>query len=185
MHKVGFAIALTGALLVVSSAADAQSRRVASISAREMPPAGMCRVWFDGVSADRQPLPTDCATARTRALREGGRVIYGGAANGGVYGRTDPRYDPRNAQQNDPRYDPRNRQQTDSRYDSRYDPRYDARAQRARDEWNRKAEKERYKAERKRQKEWDKSRRRDDRNEDRDDDRDDDRRGRVHDRDDD
>jgi hypothetical protein len=177
MHKLGFAIALSGALLVGSSAAEAQSRRIASISTRDMPPAGMCRVWFDGVSADRQPLPTDCTTARTRALREGGRVIYGGAANGGVYGPTDPRYDPRNSQQNDPRYDPRNRQQTDPRYD----PRYDARAQRSRDEWNRKAEKDRYKAERKRQKEWDKSRKRDDRNDDRDDDRG--RRGGEHDND--
>lgn len=39
------------------------------------PPAGMCRIWIDGVPADQQPAPTDCATAvRNRPLN--GRVIF-------------------------------------------------------------------------------------------------------------
>jgi hypothetical protein len=44
------------------------------VSAR--PPAGMCRVWLDGVPAAQQPAPTDCATAvRNRPAK--GRVIFG------------------------------------------------------------------------------------------------------------
>ena len=27
------------------------------------PPAGLCRVWLDGVPASQQPAPTDCASA--------------------------------------------------------------------------------------------------------------------------
>ena len=39
------------------------------------PPTGMCRVWIDGVPADQQPAPTDCATAvKNRPLN--GRVIF-------------------------------------------------------------------------------------------------------------
>ncbi len=40
------------------------------------PPAGMCRVWVDGVPPDRQPAPTDCASAlRNRPSK--GRVLFG------------------------------------------------------------------------------------------------------------
>jgi hypothetical protein len=39
------------------------------------PPSGMCRIWIDGVPADQQPAPTDCATAvKNRPLN--GRVIF-------------------------------------------------------------------------------------------------------------
>lgn len=39
------------------------------------PPAGMCRIWIEGVPADQQPAPTDCATAvKNRPLN--GRVIF-------------------------------------------------------------------------------------------------------------
>jgi hypothetical protein len=40
------------------------------------PPAGMCRVWVDGVPAAQQPAPTDCASA-VRNKPANGRVIYG------------------------------------------------------------------------------------------------------------
>ena len=40
------------------------------------PPAGLCRVWVDGVPADRQPAPTDCATA-VRNRPNNARVIFG------------------------------------------------------------------------------------------------------------
>lgn len=40
------------------------------------PPAGMCRVWVDGVPAAQQPAPTDCASA-VRNRPANGRVIYG------------------------------------------------------------------------------------------------------------
>jgi hypothetical protein len=46
------------------------------IPAAERPPAGMCRIWLDGVPAAQQPAPTDCATAvRNRPAK--GRVIFG------------------------------------------------------------------------------------------------------------
>jgi hypothetical protein len=39
------------------------------------PPNGMCRIWIEGVPADQQPAPTDCATAvKNRPLN--GRVIF-------------------------------------------------------------------------------------------------------------
>ena len=41
-----------------------------------LPPAGMCRVWVDGVPAAQQPAPTDCASA-VRNKPANGRVIYG------------------------------------------------------------------------------------------------------------
>jgi hypothetical protein len=46
------------------------------IPASERPPAGMCRIWLDGVPAAQQPAPTDCASAvRNRPAK--GRVIFG------------------------------------------------------------------------------------------------------------
>jgi len=46
------------------------------IPVSERPPAGMCRIWLDGVPAAQQPAPTDCATAvRNRPAK--GRVIFG------------------------------------------------------------------------------------------------------------
>jgi len=40
------------------------------------PPAGMCRIWIEGVPANQQPAPTDCVTAvRNRPVN--GRVIFG------------------------------------------------------------------------------------------------------------
>jgi hypothetical protein len=39
------------------------------------PPTGMCRIWIDGVPADQQPAPTDCATAvKNRPVN--GKVIF-------------------------------------------------------------------------------------------------------------
>ena len=40
------------------------------------PPAGMCRIWIEGVPANQQPAPTDCVTAvRNRPVN--GTVIFG------------------------------------------------------------------------------------------------------------
>lgn len=40
------------------------------------PPAGMCRIWIEGVPASQQPAPTDCVTAvRNRPVN--GYVIFG------------------------------------------------------------------------------------------------------------
>ncbi|HJU65434.1 MAG TPA: hypothetical protein VJ596_07140 [Gemmatimonadaceae bacterium] len=40
------------------------------------PPAGMCRIWIDGVPPGRQPAPTDCSTA-IRRRPPNARVIFG------------------------------------------------------------------------------------------------------------
>jgi hypothetical protein len=40
------------------------------------PPAGMCRVWIDGVPAGQQPAPTDCASA-VRNRPANGKVLFG------------------------------------------------------------------------------------------------------------
>jgi hypothetical protein len=63
----------------VGRTAGAQTRtraRLDSVPAAHRPPAGMCRVWVDGVPAEKQPAPTDCASA-VRNRPSNGRVIYG------------------------------------------------------------------------------------------------------------
>jgi hypothetical protein len=68
--------------LAVASPLSAQGRgNSGRIPPGQMPSAGMCRVWIDGVAPGRQPSQTDCATARAQAARTGGRVIYGGSSN--------------------------------------------------------------------------------------------------------
>lgn len=57
------------------------------------PPAGMCRIWIDGVPPAHQPAPTDCATAiRKRPMNA--RVVFGNDAPAGAtrgYAPTQPR----------------------------------------------------------------------------------------------
>ena len=48
----------------------------AGVPREYLPPAGMCRVWVDGVPPQQQPAPTDCASA-VRNKPANGRVIYG------------------------------------------------------------------------------------------------------------
>ena len=51
-----------------------------------MPPAGMCRVWYDDRPAGHQPPPVSCAEARrTAAHSRNARVVYG--AERGARGR--------------------------------------------------------------------------------------------------
>jgi hypothetical protein len=68
-------------LSVTSASASAQSKErdkesVTGLPREYLPPAGMCRVWVDGVPAQQQPAPTDCASA-VRNKPSNGRVIYG------------------------------------------------------------------------------------------------------------
>jgi hypothetical protein len=73
-------MALAGVLSLAASVLPAQARlvraRTDSVPAEYRPPAGMCRVWVDGVPAAQQPAPTDCPTA-TLKKPANGRVIYG------------------------------------------------------------------------------------------------------------
>jgi len=121
MFTLRFAILAGSALALATTTAGAQGRRT-GIPSGQMPSAGLCRVWIDGVPPGRQPRPTDCATARAHAPANS-RVIYGSQSQGRVSldqragtmnGRYDPRADPRS-----PAYDPRY-----DRNSTRYDPRY-------------------------------------------------------------
>ncbi len=40
------------------------------------PPAGMCRIWIEGVQPSQQPAPTDCVTA-VRNKPVNGTVVFG------------------------------------------------------------------------------------------------------------
>ena len=55
---------------------QSQGRRNQVVPPGFMPPAGMCRIWIDGVPASQQPAPTDCASA-VRNRPANGRVLFG------------------------------------------------------------------------------------------------------------
>lgn len=65
------------ALLLSSAAAAQEGRDVPSrVPASFTPPAGMCRLWIDGVPASQQPAPTDCASA-IRNRPTNAAVVFG------------------------------------------------------------------------------------------------------------
>ncbi|MEO7712210.1 MAG: hypothetical protein ABIV10_04770, partial [Gemmatimonadaceae bacterium] len=171
MHTLRHALAAGALMLVASTSADAQLRRSTSTTFPDAQslPAGTCRVWIDGVPANRQPAPSDCDTARRRQPRNS-RIIYGAGRSTNVYGNRDPRSIPGSSQY-DPRYDPRSAQ-----YDPRLDPHNNGRWNDDRDKKARKHEREHEKAERKHEKEhdkeWKKSNKRGGRDDEESDDRD-------------
>ena len=70
-------VALGTLLTMRSAVAEAQKRNERSANPQEpSAPPGMCRVWLNGVRADSQPAPTDCATA-LRNRSPNARVIFG------------------------------------------------------------------------------------------------------------
>src|SRR3954471_19067930 len=72
MHKL-----VTMLLVVAAIPAGAQGRKNPSrVPPGHLPPAGMCRIWIDGVPPGRQPAPTDCQTA-VRTKPANARVIWG------------------------------------------------------------------------------------------------------------
>lgn len=56
--------------------AGQQSRRDQIVPPAFFPPAGMCRIWINGVPANQQPAPTDCASA-VRNRPANGKVLFG------------------------------------------------------------------------------------------------------------
>ena len=125
MQKIQLAAVI--AALAVSAPVMAQGRGHGGVPLGQRPPAGMCRIWIDGVPPGHQPAPTDCATAAAR-VPPNARIIYGERT---AVNQRDPRrdvydqngrvYDPRRA---DPTgqviYDPR---RTDPTGQVIYDPR--------------------------------------------------------------
>jgi hypothetical protein len=84
-----FALSAGTALILSASVAEAQrpvpvrpqqqqsqGRRDQVVPPGFFPPAGMCRIWIDGVPASQQPAPTDCASA-VRNRPANGRVLFG------------------------------------------------------------------------------------------------------------
>lgn len=84
MKSLRMAVVALAMLAVGVPAAQAQGKNgkqqgrkssTAQVPPGHLPPAGMCRIWLDGVPPGRQPRATDCATAR-RDAPSNARVIY-------------------------------------------------------------------------------------------------------------
>jgi hypothetical protein len=87
-------------LIVSAGVAEAQrpvpaKPRVQQTQGREQivppgfyPPAGMCRIWVNGVPAAQQPAPTDCASA-VRNRPANGKVLFGDEPPKGKKGKSD------------------------------------------------------------------------------------------------
>jgi hypothetical protein len=82
MNRISAATIIVLGVLLTPGVAHAQrpvqerERDRVEVPRRYQPPAGMCRIWVNGVPPAKQPAPTDC----TRALRErpaNGRVVFG------------------------------------------------------------------------------------------------------------
>lgn len=77
--------------------AQGRGRNSQGIPPGQMPPAGQCRVWYEGRPPGQQPRATNCDEAERVASRNrNARVIYGSDVR---YGRNDDRYG-----RNDDRY---------------------------------------------------------------------------------
>lgn len=72
--------------LAATASIDAQGRgrKAKGVPPGHLPPAGQCRVWYDGVPPGRQPAPTSCNQAEREASRDrNARVIYGDRSDRG------------------------------------------------------------------------------------------------------
>ena len=81
MKRAALTVLIVG---LVASPAFAQGRgkNRQGIPPGQLPPAGLCRVWYDGVPPGRQPGPTGCNEAERIASRDSrARVIYGSTSN--------------------------------------------------------------------------------------------------------
>ena len=86
MRKAAFALIL---LAAVAGTSEAQVRRgnagLPGHPPGQMPRAGECRVWYDGLPPGRQPAPTNCDQAERVASRSrDARVIYGSSTGYGA-----------------------------------------------------------------------------------------------------
>jgi signal transduction histidine kinase len=76
-------LAVLFAGLAMSTAALQAQASPSGVPESHRPPAGMCRIWIDGVPPAHQPAPTDCATAiRKRPMNA--RVVFGNEAPAGA-----------------------------------------------------------------------------------------------------
>jgi hypothetical protein len=63
-------------------------RREQTVPPGFYPPAGMCRIWINGVPAAQQPAPTDCASA-VRNRPANGKVLFGDDQSKNKKGKSD------------------------------------------------------------------------------------------------
>lgn len=76
-----WAVALTlvaSMALAPSLGAQGHGRRTYYIPRGHLPPAGLCRIWIEGVPPGRQPPPIDCRAALRRAPRNAYVVTWTG-----------------------------------------------------------------------------------------------------------
>lgn len=78
MRKIALTLIVAGTALAAEAGAQVMVT-ASSVPPGQRPPAGMCRVWIEGVPAGRQPAVTDCVTARATAPLNS-RIIYGSDA---------------------------------------------------------------------------------------------------------
>lgn len=78
MKKIALTLIVAGATFATTASAQVIVRANA-VPPGQRPPAGMCRVWIEGVPAGRQPAVTDCVTARANAPLNS-RIIVGSDA---------------------------------------------------------------------------------------------------------
>jgi hypothetical protein len=95
-----FALPAVVGLIVSAGVAEAQRPVPANPRAQQtprreqivppgfFPPAGMCRIWINGVPASQQPAPTDCASA-VRNRPANGKVLFGDDAPKSKKGKSD------------------------------------------------------------------------------------------------
>jgi hypothetical protein len=62
-HRFALIVVFAAAAVAPSVGAAQANAKPAQVPKAYLPPKGMCRIWLDGVAADKQPAPTDCATA--------------------------------------------------------------------------------------------------------------------------
>jgi hypothetical protein len=93
-----YMLALMAAGLVALAAPLAAQGTQDPVPPEYRPPAGMCRIWLNGVPPSRQPEPTDCPTA-VRRVPPNGRVVFGPPPPSQ---RPEPRSDPKPAKGDEP-----------------------------------------------------------------------------------
>lgn len=77
MNRLTVSMSLAGLVAFAAPlGAQGRGRNTNGVPPGLRPPAGMCRIWIDGVPAGQQPAPTDCASA-VRNRPSNGRVIFG------------------------------------------------------------------------------------------------------------